>query len=798
VTAHDQTDEVNNLERTSPLVPGRSQTNNEQCETTLEVGLPCIRMEDGTERVFQWDDPELPDKWKKMRICMRTDGCSAILLWGFHNASVYGFANSVSLENFAYSLCRSSANVLIYYDCDWSQTPPEAQACFVKMLTAASMQCKIPPEGDHLFIYRHSKHPKITRETSIRTHRERRCSANGELLCTVTTYSIHTPYCIVFEHDDREKDANGRYKTELDQVYNRFNSDEIREKRIASVHLVLSDRYGKNEWIIEIAEFNNKVIHVLVKEAIRLGEPDHEEQEWRRHVRSQMEVFSDLSRDIPENALSHDIVFVRSKYLNMRIGPDSASHLGQYPATRRQLQDIWQYAEISDEMEHQNNGTMLHERTGFTILSHTGAILEVHEMAEELRRRRDRGEHREEEDEILRLTKSWNSKHREGAVTGQCPHKLDMVRIMHKWIWEMKLPEEDTAGFMGPRWEPKKNDFVYAMTGDYSGLYEEFQGQPAKILEEITQDERRSLGPDSTELTYSYYDPLTEQRVASSKAFLVKWQEPKLELLAKDASDSKYQHHKFLTLGQLLPHPRSRPDRRTIADLRAVARDPKARCNYDVSGARLPKSEFFRKYVSDHDKPDELGEVWNGNVLALRNAVHWANSKQRSFIHTVHQCVTCIHVTKHDMNTLLRKVRLETDQVKFLGTNLMRSTEDTLRLYQLLGVDKMAQKHVKVDFHQLLSCHPTGWHRTASTFLSAAMTMLQQMDRAIDKVERDPIGLVWKMVNIAKEWLVQYDMTIRFYSETDNIKKATEEIRAMMDRKEIERLRKKPRSGEQK
>ena len=92
-------------------------------------------------------------------------------------------------------------------------------------------------------------------------------------------------------------------------------------------------------------------------------------------MRRQMEVFSDLCRDIAENALSHDIVFVRSKYLNMRIGPDSASHLGQYPTTRTQLQDIWQNAEISDEIEHQNNGTMLHERTGCTVLSHTEAVI---------------------------------------------------------------------------------------------------------------------------------------------------------------------------------------------------------------------------------------------------------------------------------------------------------------------------------------------------------------------------------------------------------------------------------------
>ena len=98
---------------------------------------------------------------------------------------------------------------------------------------------------------------------------------------------------------------------------------------------------------------------------------------------------------------------------------------------------------------------------------------------------------------------------------------------------------------------------------------------------------------------------------------------------------------------------------------------------------------------------------------------------------------------------------------------------------------------VRVDFQQVLTCHVTAWHRVASTFLSAAMAVIQQMDKAIDKVERDPVGLVWKTLNIASEYLTHYDTAIRFYSETSSIKQIKDDIQAMIERKEIGQLSRK-------
>ena len=53
-------------------------------------------------------------------------------------------------------------------------------------------------------------------------------------------------------------------------------------------------------------------------------------------------------------------------------------------------------------------------------------------------------------------------------------------------------------------------------------------------------------------------------------------------------------------------------------------------------------------------------------------------------------------------------------------------------------------------------------------------------------------------LTIASEWLCHYDMTIRFYTETANIRQATNDIKAMIDRKETEKTRKKQNSGGQK
>ena len=50
----------------------------------------------------------------------------------------------------------------------------------------------------------------------------------------------------------------------------------------------------------------------------------------------------------------------------------------------------------------------------------------------------------------------------------------------------MRLPEEETQKVLEPRWEPKEGDYVYGLTGEHSGLKEEYQGKPAKIMSELT------------------------------------------------------------------------------------------------------------------------------------------------------------------------------------------------------------------------------------------------------------------------------------------------------------------------
>ena len=109
-------------------------------------GKPRVKKEDGTVIEYEWNSPDLPWRFQKMRRCMRTDGCSASMLWAFQSAGVVNFGNWASLESFAYSLCRTSANVMVFHSCDWTQTPPEAIKCFTLMLERAGMQCKIPPE----------------------------------------------------------------------------------------------------------------------------------------------------------------------------------------------------------------------------------------------------------------------------------------------------------------------------------------------------------------------------------------------------------------------------------------------------------------------------------------------------------------------------------------------------------------------------------------------------------------------------------------------------------------------------
>ena len=142
---------------------------------------------------------------------------------------------------------------MVIHSCDWTQTPREAIQCFQQMLESVGIQSKIPPEGDHLFIYRHSKHPTVTQETNISIHRARKLDGFDALLCTFTTYSLQTPFCPVLEHDQREKDERtGKYKTDLKQAYNRYEPNETKERLSAEGKLVTNDLSGKNEWITTV------------------------------------------------------------------------------------------------------------------------------------------------------------------------------------------------------------------------------------------------------------------------------------------------------------------------------------------------------------------------------------------------------------------------------------------------------------------------------------------------------------------------------------------------------------------
>ena len=59
VSAHEQKEDANDMEESSPLITGRSQTD-DSGETTQEVGLPRMKMEDGAWVEYQWNDPDLP------------------------------------------------------------------------------------------------------------------------------------------------------------------------------------------------------------------------------------------------------------------------------------------------------------------------------------------------------------------------------------------------------------------------------------------------------------------------------------------------------------------------------------------------------------------------------------------------------------------------------------------------------------------------------------------------------------------------------------------------------------------
>ena len=82
---------------------------------------------------------------------------------------------------------------------------------------------------------------------------------------------------------------------------------------------------------------------------------------------------------------------------------------------------------------------------------------------------------------------------KKNPAIGPYQEVLVMIVILHTWNWDLSLPEEVLNRPFDHRWMPHEGDFVYSMTGQYSGLNERFQGQACRIVEELNPDERRSF-----------------------------------------------------------------------------------------------------------------------------------------------------------------------------------------------------------------------------------------------------------------------------------------------------------------
>ena len=140
VSAREQTEDASEMELIIPIEDEDTKINDND---EVVQGKPRLRKEDGSYVEFEWDLKDLPYRFQKMRQCMRTDACSAAMLWALHSAAIYDFGSWVSIENFAYSICRTSANCIIYHSCDWRNTPHEAIECFKKMLETFPFFCRL-------------------------------------------------------------------------------------------------------------------------------------------------------------------------------------------------------------------------------------------------------------------------------------------------------------------------------------------------------------------------------------------------------------------------------------------------------------------------------------------------------------------------------------------------------------------------------------------------------------------------------------------------------------------------------
>ena len=105
--------------------------------------------------------------------------------------------------------------------------------------------------------------------------------------------------------------------------------------------------------------------------------------------------------------------------------------------------------------------------------------------------------------------------------------------------------------------------------------------------------------------------------------------------------------------------------------------------------------------------------------------------------------------------------------------------------FKFLAIDQTDLRNKKnTNPNQVLTCAKKDWHMGASRFISICMGILQQMDKAIDKVDRDPVGLVWKTDENLSSTLSKYDMNVKFFASNKTLQVVRDRAVTKMQLKE--------------
>ena len=163
-------------------------------------------------------------------------------------------------------------------------------------------------------------------------------------------------------------------------------------------------------------------------------------------------------------------------------------------------------------------------------------------------------------------------------------------------------------------------------------------------------------------------------------------------------------------------------------------------------------------------------------------------SREREYVHVLYKLTQVLRKTIAELNILLRQNKVEPTMIKYLGSNLQRALEVALWHFRRLGIEKEGGTAPNnPDPNRVLTCAKNDQHTGASRFISIVMGVLQQMDRAIDKVDRDPVGLVWKTVDNLASTLKSYDMSVRFYTKNSNLEQCRDRALAKLG-KDMEKV----------